>query len=35
MSVATIILLLVTAQRLGELVLARRNTSRLLAKGAI
>jgi len=35
MSVAAIILLLVTAQRLGELVLARRNTSRLLAKGAI
>ena len=35
MSVATIILLLVTAQRLGELVLARRNTSRLLATGAI
>ena len=35
MSVATFILLLVTAQRLGELVLARRNTSRLLAKGAI
>lgn len=35
MSAATIILLLVTAQRLGELVLARHNTSRLLAKGAI
>jgi methyltransferase len=35
MSVATVILLLVTAQRLGELVLARRNTNRLLAKGAI
>jgi methyltransferase len=35
MSVATIILLLVTAQRLGELVLARHNTNRLLAKGAI
>jgi len=35
MSIAAIILLLVTAQRLGELVLARRNTSRLLAKGAI
>jgi len=35
MSVATFILLLVTAQRLGELVLARHNTSRLLAKGAI
>jgi methyltransferase len=35
MSVATFILLLVTAQRLGELVLARHNTHRLLAKGAI
>jgi methyltransferase len=35
MSVATFILLLVTAQRLGELVLARHNTNRLLAKGAI
>jgi methyltransferase len=35
MSVATFILLLVTAQRLGELVLARHNTRRLLAKGAI
>ena len=35
MSVATSILLLVTAQRLGELVLARHNTTRLLAKGAI
>jgi methyltransferase len=35
MSVAVVILLLVTAQRLGELVLARHNTSRLLAKGAI
>ena len=35
MSVAVIILALVTAQRLGELVLARHNTSRLLAKGAI
>ena len=34
MSVATFILLLVTAQRLGELVLARHNTNRLLAKGA-
>ena len=28
------ILTFVTAQRLGELVLARRNTERLLAKGA-
>jgi len=35
MSVAAFILLLVTAQRLGELVLARHNTTRLLAKGAI
>ena len=35
MSVAVVILLLVTAQRLGELALARHNTSRLLAKGAI
>jgi methyltransferase len=35
MSVAAFILLLVTAQRLGELVLARHNTRRLLAKGAI
>ena len=34
MSVATFILLLVTAQRLGELILARHNTARLLAKGA-
>jgi methyltransferase len=35
MSFATIILALVTLQRLGELVLSRRNTSRLLARGAI
>ena len=35
MSVAVVILLLVTVQRLGELILARHNTSRLLAKGAI
>ena len=35
MSVATFIVLLVTAQRLGELVLARHNTNRLLAKGAM
>jgi methyltransferase len=35
MSVAVVILVLVTAQRLGELILARHNTSRLLAKGAI
>lgn len=31
---AALILALVTVQRLGELVLARRNTRRLLAKGA-
>ena len=35
MSFASTILLLVTLQRLGELALARRNTSRLLARGAI
>lgn len=35
MSFASTILLLVTLQRLGELVLSRRNTSRLLARGAI
>ncbi len=34
MSLASIILALVTLQRLGELVLARRNTARLMAKGA-
>lgn len=34
MSWAVLILGLVTAQRLGELVLARRNTVRLLARGA-
>ena len=33
MSWAAVILVLVTAQRLGELVLARRNTKRLLARG--
>lgn len=33
MSWAAVILALVTAQRLGELVLARRNTRRLLARG--
>jgi methyltransferase len=33
MSWAAVILALVTAQRLGELVLARRNTKRLLARG--
>jgi methyltransferase len=32
---ASIILLLVTLQRLGELVLSRYNTSRLLARGAV
>ena len=35
MTAATIILTLVTLQRLGELVLSRRNTSRLLKRGAI
>ena len=35
MTLAATILLLVTLQRLGELVLARHNTARLLAKGAI
>jgi len=34
-SFASIILLLVTLQRLGELVLSRYNTSRLLARGAV
>lgn len=34
MTSATIILVLVTLQRLGELVLARHNTSKLLARGA-
>ena len=33
MTLATLILVLVTLQRLGELVLARRNTRRLLAEG--
>jgi methyltransferase len=32
---ATIILTLVTLQRLGELVLSRRNTARLLGRGAV
>jgi methyltransferase len=32
--VSIVILALVTAQRLGELVLARRNTARLMARGA-
>jgi methyltransferase len=35
MSIASLILALVTLQRLGELLLARRNTRRLLACGAI
>lgn len=35
MSFATIILALVTLQRLGELVLAQHNTKRLIARGAI
>ncbi|MGY3694240.1 methyltransferase [Bradyrhizobium sp. USDA 3240] len=35
MSFASVILALVTLQRLGELVLSRRNTERLLARGAI
>jgi methyltransferase len=35
MTFSIIILALVTAQRLGELVLARRNTSRLMARGAV
>jgi methyltransferase len=34
-SFASLILTLVTLQRLGELVLARRNTERLLARGGI
>ena len=35
MSFAGIILALVTLQRLGELVLARHNTAKLLARGGI
>ena len=35
MTLVTLILVLVTLQRLGELVLARRNTRRLLAAGAV
>ncbi|WP_128971269.1 isoprenylcysteine carboxyl methyltransferase family protein [Bradyrhizobium tropiciagri] len=35
MSFASVILALVTLQRLGELALSRRNTERLLARGAI
>jgi methyltransferase len=34
-NLASVILALVTAQRLGELVLSRYNTSKLLARGAI
>ena len=35
MTLATIVLLLVTLQRLSELVIARANTRRLLAQGAV
>lgn len=35
MILSVVILSLVTAQRVGELVLARRNTRRLLARGAV
>lgn len=35
MTGAVVVLALVTAQRLGELVLARRNTARLLAQGGV
>jgi methyltransferase len=35
MTIASFILALVTMQRLGELVLARHNTKRLLARGAV
>ena len=35
MTLSIIILALVTVQRLGELVLAQRNTARLLARGAV
>ena len=35
MTLATLILALVTVQRLGELILSRYNTARLLARGAI
>ncbi|MHC1945678.1 hypothetical protein IF803_14950 [Bradyrhizobium sp. UFLA06-06] len=35
MSFAAVILALVTLQRLGELVLSRRNTEQLLARGAV
>ena len=35
MTLSILILALVTAERLGELALARRNTLRLLARGAV
>jgi len=35
MSAAIVVLALVTLQRLGELVLARRNTARLIARGGV
>ena len=35
MTLSIVVLALVTAQRLGELVLANRNTRRLLARGAV
>jgi methyltransferase len=35
MTAATLILLLVTIQRLSELIMARRNTAELMARGAI
>lgn len=35
MTLAVVILALVTAQRLGELVIARRNTARLLRRGGV
>ena len=35
MNLASVILVLVTVQRLGELALSRYNTNKLLARGAI
>lgn len=35
MTLATVVLALVTLQRLGELVVSRRNTARLMARGAV
>ncbi|MGZ6014917.1 MAG: isoprenylcysteine carboxyl methyltransferase family protein, partial [Phenylobacterium sp.] len=35
MTLSIVVLALVTLQRLGELVLARRNTARMLARGAV